>query len=39
MGLDEKLSVIEAQGRQMIEELKRMNKTLEAILREMRKKR
>jgi len=37
MGLDEKLSVIEAQGRQMIEELKRMNETLEAILKELRK--
>jgi len=39
MGLDEKLAVIEEQGRQMIQELKRMNETLEDILRELRKKR
>jgi len=43
MGLDEKLAVIEAQGRQMIEELKRTNKelkhvneTLKAILEELK---
>jgi len=37
MGLDERLAAIEEQGRRMLEELKRMNKTLEAILKELRK--
>jgi len=43
MGLDEKLAVIEGQGRQTIQELKRanetlenINKTLEAILEELK---
>jgi len=37
VGLDERLATIEEQGRQTIKELKRINETLEAILKELRK--